>query len=278
MRLKFTKMQGLGNDFVVLEALACPLRLSPDQLRHLADRRTGVGCDQVLLIEPPTVAEADFSYRIFNRDGSEVAQCGNGARCFAKYVYDRQLSGRNPLRLQTSSGRYEVRRGADGDYAVDMGVPVFDPPHVPFVAEREAAQYDLLAGGENYSVSVLALGNPHCVLRTDDVEAAPVARLGAELECHPRFPQRANIGFMQVVNRRAIRLRVFERGVGETRACGSGAAAAVVAGVRLGVLDGGPAVQVRLPGGELRVCWSGAGQSVILCGPATTVFEGQIQL
>ncbi len=276
MLLKFTKMQGIGNDFVVIDALTSHIRLTPTTIARLADRHFGIGCDQVLVVDVPDDPNIDFCYRIYNHNGSEVGQCGNGARCIAKYVHDRKLTASNPVRLSTLSGRYEIHVNEDHSYSVNMGVPVFHPPEVPFLAGQQADRYSLQADGEEVSVSVLSLGNPHAVLEVEDTQRAPVERLGASLEQHPDFPNRANIGFMQVISREEINLRVYERGTGETLACGSGACAAVVAGIRLGLLD--DSVQVHLPGGLLKIHWPGEGQSVILSGPAKTVFHGQVRL
>ncbi len=276
MRLAFTKMEGTGNDFVVIDAFRQPVVLTPDQIRRLADRHYGVGCDQVLLVEPPQAADADFRYRIFNADGGEVEQCGNGARCFARFVHERKLTRKDEIVVDTLGGRIRPRLLADGRVSVQMGVPCFEPATVPFIAPAAALVYDLDVDGETVPASVLALGNPHAVLRVPDVERAPLGTLGPRLERHPRFPRRVNAGFMQVVDAAHIRLRVWERGVGETLGCGSGACAAVVAGRRLGVL--GETVEVGLPGGVLSVRWAGEGEPVWLTGPARTVFEGTIEL
>jgi diaminopimelate epimerase len=276
MWLKFNKMHGLGNDFIVIDSVTSKINLSPAQIRKLADRHFGIGFDQLLIIDAPSSPDVDFNYRIFNSDGSEVEQCGNGARCFAKYVHDRKLSARNPIRVQTLSGRYEIGINADNTYSVDMGVPEFSPSQIPFTAENEQATYTLEVDGQSLEMSVLSMGNPHAVLVVDDTETAPVNSLGPILESHPSFPNRANIGFMQLLGRNEINLRVYERGAGETLACGSGACAAVVAGIRLGKLDN--EVNVNLPGGSLKIYWPGEGQSVILSGPAKTVFHGQVRI
>jgi diaminopimelate epimerase len=276
MWLKFNKMHGLGNDFIVIDSVTSKINLSPAQIRKLADRHFGIGFDQLLIIDAPSSPDVDFNYRIFNSDGSEVEQCGNGARCFAKYVHDRKLSARNPIRVQTLSGRYEIGINADNTYSVDMGVPQFAPSQIPFTAESEQATYTLEVDGQSLEMSVLSMGNPHAVLVVDDTETAPVNSLGPILESHPSFPNRANIGFMQLLGRNEINLRVYERGAGETLACGSGACAAVVAGIRLGKLDN--EVNVNLPGGSLKIYWPGEGQSVILSGPAKTVFHGQVRI
>ena len=270
-------MHGLGNDFVVLDATLKPLALTPDQLRFIADRHFGIGCDQILQVEPPREAGTDFYYRIFNSDGGEVEQCGNGARCFVRYVRDRGLTDKTEIRVGTRGGVIVPRLEADGEVTVDMGVPVFEPREVPFDAPARAATYQLDVGGTAVEVSVLSMGNPHAVQIVPDVDTAPVASAGPLIEAHPRFPRRVNAGFMQVVNRRRVRLRVYERGAGETLACGTGACAAVVAGMLRGVLDG-EAVVVETRGGKLRVSWAGPGTPVLMTGPATSVFEGEIDL
>lgn len=276
MWLKFNKMHGIGNDFIVIDSVTSNIQLTPDKIRQLADRHFGIGFDQLLLIEAPTSPDVDFNYRIFNSDGSEVEQCGNGARCFAKYVHDRKLSARNPIRVQTLSGRYEIGVNPDNTYSVDMGIPEFEPALVPFSAEQQQAVYTLEVDGETLELAVLSMGNPHAVLEVADTAAAPVETLGPLLESHPAFPNRANIGFMQIISRGEISLRVYERGAGETLACGTGACAAVVAGVQSGKLDN--EVKVNLPGGSLKINWPGKGQSVILSGPAKTVFHGQVRI
>jgi diaminopimelate epimerase len=275
MKLSFTKMHGLGNDFVVIDGINQTVALDPERIRHLADRHFGIGCDQVLLVEASDRAEADFRYRIFNADGGEVEQCGNGARCFARFVRERGLTDRDELRVVTAAGLLRLRIQPDGWVAVDMGQPRLEPAEVPFLATERARHYPIATDGLDLEIGVVSLGNPHAVLRVDDVDRAPVAHLGPLLERHDRFPKRANIGFMQVVAPDRIRLRVFERGVGETLACGSGACAAVVVGRLWGLLW--PDVRVDLTGGELIVHWAGEGEAVIMSGPATTVFEGWIE-
>jgi len=276
MWLKFNKMHGIGNDFIVIDSVTSDIELSPEIIRKLADRHFGIGFDQLLIIDAPSSPDVDFNYRIFNGDGSEVEQCGNGARCFAKYVHDRKLSARNPIRVQTLSGRYEIGINPDNTYSVDMGVPEFNPSMIPFAADQQQPTYTLEADNKTVELSVLSMGNPHAVLEVENTESAPVRVLGPLLEAHPSFPNRANIGFMQILSRNEINLRVFERGAGETLACGSGACAAVVAGIQLGKLDN--EVQVNLPGGSLKIYWPGEGQSVILTGPAKTVFHGQVRI
>lgn len=276
MRLRFTKMQGLGNDFVVIDATREPVELDAGQVRQLADRRFGVGCDQVLLVESPPDGGSDFGYRIFNADGGEVEHCGNGARCFARYVVERGLFSGREIRVHTAGGPLVLYLEEDGQVSVNMGVPVLEPAAVPFATERRQPVYELEVDGEVLQLGVVGLGNPHAVMRVDDIDAAPVARFGPLIESHERFPRRVNAGFMQVVSPEQIRLRVYERGVGETLACGSGACAAVVVGRLWDLLE--PDVAVDLPGGRLMVSWSGEGEPAWMRGPAETVFEGEIEL
>ena len=276
MEISFTKMQGLGNDFVVIDATSQPIELTTEQVRYLADRRFGVGCDQVLLVEPPRQADVDFTYRIFNADGGEVEQCGNGARCFARYVRDHGLTRKKDIAVATHAGLICLHVEADGQITVDMGIPQFEPEVIPFEAEARAETYPLQLASTEVDVSVLSMGNPHAVLRVEEVENAPVDSLGPEIEAHPRFPRRVNVGFMQIVDRQHIKLRVYERGAGETLACGTGACAAVVVGRQRGWLD--DKVTVSLPGGNLKIQWSGEGQVVMMTGPAVSVFEGRVRL
>ena len=276
MRLKFTKMQALGNDFVVLDALRSPIALSPEQLRRLADRHFGIGCDQILQVEPPRQPDTDFYYRIFNADGGEVEQCGNGARCFVRYVHDRGLTDKTEIRVGHGGGVIVPRLEADGRVTVDMGVPEFEPARIPFEAPQRALVYELEVDGRQVEISALSMGNPHAVQIVPDVERAPVASEGPLIERHPRFPRRVNAGYMQVVDRRRIRLRVYERGAGETLACGTGACAAVVAGITRGLLDESVVVATR--GGDLGISWAGGAAPVMMTGPAETVFEGEIEL
>ena len=277
VKLSFTKMHGLGNDFVVLDALTRPIALTSAQLRFLADRHFGVGCDQILQVEPAREPGTDFHYRIFNSDGGEVEQCGNGARCFVRYVHDRGLTRKTEIRVGTRGGIIVPRLEPDGQVTVNMGVPLFEPDEVPFEAPARALTYPLDLADRQVEVSVLSMGNPHAVQIVADVDTAPVALEGPLIESHPRFPRRVNAGFMQIVDARRIRLRVYERGAGETLACGTGACAAVVAGVTRGVLDR-EAVSVETRGGNLLVSWAGPGQPVMMTGPAVTVFEGEIEL
>jgi diaminopimelate epimerase len=287
MRIRFTKMQGAGNDFVVLDETRQRLGLTPAQYRQLADRHFGVGADQILSVRPSPAPGVDFEYVIHNSDGGQVEQCGNGARCFARYVADKGLAQGDRIRVQTLSGVIEPRLHADGRVTVDMGTPVFDLPAVPFDAaglsphregqwEKWHLALEVDAESAIVAVAVLSMGNPHAVQEVADVDQAPVHLQGPEIELHPRFPKRVNAGFMQVVDRGRIRLRVWERGVGETLACGTGACAAVVAGIRLGRLD--PRVDVETRGGLLTIEWAGGDAPVSMTGPAVTVFEGEIEL
>jgi diaminopimelate epimerase len=276
MPVPFTKMHGAGNDFVVFDGVTRPIVLTPEKIRRLADRHFGIGCDQVLVVERPTASGADFRYRIFNADGGEVEQCGNGARCFVRFVRDKRLTAKDEIAVETISGMIYPRLEPDGNVTVNMGVPRFDPAEVPFEAGKRENVYDLEVNGRKVSVTVLSMGNPHAVQVVPEVDNAPVNTQGPLIERHPRFPQRVNAGYMQIMDRGHIRLRVHERGAGETLACGSGACAAVVAGRQRGLLD--DKVDVKLLGGTLRVSWAGEGQPVWMTGPAVTVFEGTIDL
>lgn len=276
MIVNFTKMHGLGNDFMVVDLISQHAHLRPEQVKRLADRKMGIGFDQLLLVEPPGKPDVDFRYRIFNADGSEVEQCGNGARCFAVFVRDQKLTDKDSIQVETKNGDIELRIKEDGRVLVDMGAPRFAPEQIPFVAETEHSVYALEAGGAEQRVSAVSMGNPHAVLVVDNVADAPLETLGAEIERHPRFPERVNVGFMEVVHKRFIKLRVFERGVGETLACGTGACAAVVAGIRQGLLES--PVEVKLPGGNLTISWSGGQDSVMMEGPAVSVYEGKIRV
>ena len=283
MKLKFTKMHGAGNDFVVLDATRTPLALSAAQWRQLADRRFGVGADQILVVGPPPRPGIDFSYRIFNAGGGEVEQCGNGARAFVRFVHDQGLSTRRAIKVETMSGVIEPRLGDDGLITVDMGPPVFEPARVPFdpagLSGRPVGAdtlWPLVLPDHAVEVSVLSMGNPHAVQVVADAATAPVARDGPLIEHHARFPKRVNAGFMQVVTRSEIVLRVYERGAGETLACGTGACAAVVAGIRRGLLDS--PVRVHTRGGDLDIAWAGGDAPVLLSGPAVRVFEGEIEI
>ena len=276
MKLRFTKMHGLGNDVVVLDAPREPISLSCDQLRFLADRHLGVGCDQLLLVEAPRSRENDFRYRIFNADGGEVEQCGNGARCFARFVLDEGLTDKREIRVETAAGVIVPRIEPSGQVTVDMGPPRFDPREVPYLIETPGVTSELRVAGLPIEVSVLSMGNPHAVQVVEDVERAPVATQGPLLERHPAFPQRVNAGYMQVLSRGHVKLRVWERGAGETLACGTGACAAVVAGIRRGLLD--DEVRVTTRGGDLEIRWKGGTHPVMMTGDAVRVFDGEIDL
>ncbi|WP_310448320.1 diaminopimelate epimerase [Thiobacillus sp.] len=274
--LRFTKMHGLGNDFVVIDGIGQSVALTPEQCRRLADRHFGVGCDQILLVEKPTRADVDFRYRIFNADGGEVEQCGNGARCFVRFVHDKGLTDKTSIRVETASGIIEPRLLDNGQVTVNMGAPRFAPADIPFAATAEALTYPLKVGTHTLEIAALSMGNPHAVLRVNDLDSAPVDILGAAIEAHQRFPHRVNAGFMQVLTPHDIRLRVFERGAGETLACGTGACAAAVAGIRQDWLQSPVSVHTR--GGDLIIEWAGKDQPVYMTGPAVTVFEGAIDI
>jgi len=285
MRLKFTKMQGAGNDFVVIDGATRGIEITPERARRIADRHLGVGCDQVLLVEKSQRGDADFRYRIWNADGGEVEQCGNGARCFVRFLHDKGLTKKNEIRVETLSGIIAPRLEADGQVSVDMGKPLFDPERIPFNASglravRGGKRWPLELSGHEAAVAVLSMGNPHAVQTVADVDSAPVTTEGPLIERHPRFPRRANAGYMQVLARTRIRLRVWERGAGETLACGTGACAAVVIGIREGLLD--ESVEVDTLGGRLTIRWAGGendpNSTVWMTGPAVTVFEGEIEI
>ena len=274
--IHFTKMQGLGNDFVVIDAINQVIALSTEQICFMADRHFGIGFDQLLLVEKPVSANADFKYRIFNADGSEVAQCGNGARCFARFVRDKALTDHNEIRVDTNAGQL-ILSFTEGDLiTVNMGVPKHQPSEIPLLIEQEALNYPVTVHGVEHKFSAVSMGNPHAVIWVDDVINAPVADWGKALESHELFPERANIGFMQVIDRQYIKLRVYERGAAETLACGSGACAAVVVGILQNCLD--QKVTVELPGGKLAINWAGRGEPVLMTGSATSVFDGIIYL
>ncbi|WP_145152000.1 diaminopimelate epimerase [Pseudomonas oryzihabitans] len=276
MQLRFTKMHGLGNDFMVLDLISQHAHIQPKHVRLWGDRKTGIGFDQLLIVETPSTPDVDFRYRIFNADGSEVEQCGNGARCFARFVFDKRLTVKKQIRVETKGGIIELLLKGDGQVRVDMGAPRLQAAEIPFIAETETLSHAVQIEGETVELAVVSMGNPHGVLRVADVDQAPVLTLGPKLECHPRFPQKANIGFLQVIDAQRARLRVWERGVGETRACGTGACAAAVAGIRQGWLKS--PVSIELPGGLLNIEWDGVGQSVLMTGPATRVYEGQVRV
>jgi diaminopimelate epimerase len=275
MKLKFTKMHGLGNDFVVIDAVNQSVALNRKQLRLLADRHFGVGCDQVLLIETAK-GGADFRYRIFNGDGGEVEQCGNGARCFVRYIHDHGMSDKREIRVETLAGIIIPKLESNGEVTVNMGPPKFEPDEIPFIAEKRTTTYPLDINGKQVEISALSMGNPHAVQLVPDIDQAPVLTEGALIEGHVRFPQRVNAGYFQVVDRHHIRLRVYERGAGETLSCGTGACAAVVAGIQRGLLES--PVTVRFRNGDLDVSWEGKNRPVWMTGPAVAVFEGEIEL
>ena len=274
--LAFTKMHGLGNDFVMIDAVRQDIQLTEAQVRYLADRNFGVGCDQLLVVEPAQAPGVDFRYRIFNADGGEVEQCGNGARCFARFVFDQGLTDKREIRVETKKGIITPRLEADGTVTVDMGVPVLNPADVPFVSDSEAWVQPLDVGGTVVAITAVSMGNPHAVQVVADVDAAPVAVQGPLIEHHARFPARVNAGFLQVVDEHRVRLRVFERGAGETLACGTGACAAVVAGILRELVVSPVTVETR--GGELTIAWDGIGTPVMMTGPAVTVFSGTLTL
>jgi diaminopimelate epimerase len=274
MRLKFTKMHGLGNDFVVIDTIRQPVTMSHELVQHLASRRRGIGCDQVLLVEAARSPETDFYYRIFNADGSEVGQCGNGARCFARFVYDYGLTEKKELVVETQSGLMTLQLQDQDQISVIMGVPCFTPAQIPFVAEKQANSYFLTLDNQTWELGVVSVGNPHAVLLCDDIAQAPVTTLGPQIERAALFPQRVNVNFMQVNDRHHIQLRVWERGVGETEACGSGACATVVVAQLWGLVA--TPVQVTLPGGDLLIQWPGGATPVTLTGTATVIFDGEL--
>lgn len=274
--LHFAKMHGLANDFMMIDAISQKVNLSPEMIRRLADRYTGVGFDQLLLVESPQSRSLDFHYRIFNADGNEVAQCGNGARCFARFVRLKGLTDLREIRVSTTNGRMVLKVTDDEKVVVNMGEPIFKPADIPFKAEKAEKQYILTTGEHTVKCGVVSMGNPHCVIRVKSVENAPVAILGPKLTIHEQFPEKTNVGFMEIINRKHIRIRVFERGVGETKACGSGACAAVAIGVQLALLDN--EVQVDLTGGSLQIQWKGPGHAIFMTGTATHVYDGVIRL
>ncbi len=281
MKLRFTKMHGLGNDFVVIDGISQKVRLSAEKVKRLADRRFGVGCDQVLIVEVPQNPDVDFRYRIYNHDGSEVENCGNGARCFARFVQDRKLSGKNCIKVETAGGLLTLNVLDNGDVCVDMGEPVLEPAKIPFVADNTASSYTVsvdpeIFGRDTLELSAVSMGNPHGVVLVDDVDTAAVDAWGKAFQNHQAFPSKVNVGFLQIISRNEVRLRVFERGVGETLACGTGACAAVVAGHLRELLDS--KVRVSLPGGSMDIDWQGPGHTVLMTGPATSVFHGQVKV
>jgi len=274
MNLRFSKMHGLGNDFMVIDAINQSVSLTPEKIRELADRHFGIGFDQLLLVGPPDRGDADFGYRIYNADGGEVEQCGNGARCFARFVSCQGLTDKTTIPVSTAAGLLVLKIGDDGQVEVDMGRPEFSPENIPYASESQQARYPIMVNGQDLEIGVVSMGNPHAVLRVDDVDSAPVADLGPLLESHSAFPNRVNAGFMQVIDESHIRLRVYERGAGETLACGSGACAAVVVGRLWGLLA--ESVEVELRGGKLVIQWGGNNDNVLMTGPATHVFDGEV--
>ncbi|MDP2568404.1 diaminopimelate epimerase [Photobacterium damselae subsp. piscicida] len=276
MQINFSKMHGLGNDFMVVDAVTQNVFFSPDMVRRLADRHRGIGFDQLLIVEPPYNPETDFHYRIFNADGSEVEQCGNGARCFARFVSMKGLTNKYHISVSTKAGKMLLKLENDDQVTVNMGVPIFDPAKIPFRANQAEKTYILRAGNQTVFCGAASMGNPHCVTVVDDVLTADVETLGPLLESHERFPERVNVGFMQVISRSEVKLRVYERGAGETQACGSGACAAVAIGRQQGLLD--EEVTVSLPGGDLRIRWNDNGSNLFMTGPVAHVFDGQVLL
>ena len=276
MLLRFTKMHGLGNDFMVIDLVSQQAHIQPKHAKQWGDRHTGIGFDQLLLVETPHSPDVDFRYRIFNADGSEVEQCGNGARCFARFVLDKRLTVKKRIKVETRGGIIELEMRPDGQVTVDMGPPRLNPAVIPFVADAQALSYAVDVEGQCIELEAVSMGNPHAVIRVDDADSAPVQSLGPKIEQHPRFPQRVNVGFLQILDRQHGKLRVWERGAGETQACGTGACAAAVAAIAQGWMDS--PLQLELPGGKLCIEWAGAGQPVMMTGPAVRVYEGQIRL
>ena len=276
MKLNFTKMQGAGNDFVVIDSVTTPIRLTTAQIQRIANRFFGVGCDQLLMVENTSTPDVDFRYRIFNADGGEVEQCGNGARCFVRFVSAKGLTSKREINVETASGIITLTLQDDGQVTVNMGPPRFDPAQIPFLAPEQALQYPLKLNASTISISAVSMGNPHAVTLVEDVDTAKVAELGPQIEAHALFPQRVNAGFMQVLNPHEIKLRVYERGSGETLACGTGACAAAVSGIQLGQLTSPVLVNTR--GGQLSIAWAGGNAPVMMTGPAEIVFEGQIEI
>jgi len=276
MVVNFTKMHGLGNDFMVVDMISHHAHLRPEQIRRLADRHLGIGFDQLLLVEPPSKPSVDFRYRIFNADGSEVEQCGNGARCFAVFVKEKKLTNKNCIQVETVKGDIELNLTEEGRVLVNMGEPVFEPKEIPFLAETTNNVYSVMVDQEEVQLSAVSMGNPHAIIQVDNTKEAKVNVLGPLIESHSQFPERVNVGFMEIVHKRFIKLRVFERGVGETMACGTGACAAVAVGIDRNLLES--PVEVRLPGGNLKIEWQGAGSPLFMEGPAVSVFEGKIRI
>ncbi len=276
MQIKFTKMHGLGNDFVVINAITQSLSLNSEQIRFIADRHFGVGCDQLLLVESSDVADADFRYRIYNSDGSEVEHCGNGARCFAIFVREESLTTKTEIPVITKNGRIVLNINSDETVTVNMGAPILEPDQIPFVANEQSNSYMLDVDGELITIGAVSMGNPHAVILVKDIDSAPVEQMGKAIQAEEYFPNSVNVGFMQIIDRNTIKLRVFERGVGETQACGTGACAAVVSGYLQGLLDDD--VDANLLGGKLSISWAGDNNPVMMTGPTATVFKGNITL
>ena len=276
MQTRFTKMHGLGNDFVVLDAVRQSIRLTTDIIKRIADRNLGIGCDQVLVIEPPTDRNIDFNYRIFNCDGSEVEQCGNGARCIGRYIKDQQLSGKKTLRIKTKNRVMEITTTTKNMITANMGEPSFIPKDIPLDSEQQNDLYSIDINNSSLKISALSVGNPHAVLQVDNIDQADVETIGSLIQKHSLFPESVNVGFMQIIDRQNLALRVYERGVGETQACGSGACAAAVAAIKQGLVD--KTIEIKLLGGKLTIEWQGEGQPILMTGPAETVFHGKIKL
>lgn len=276
MQIKFTKMQGAGNDFVVIDAIHQTIALTPAQIQRIADRQFGVGCDQLLLVEQTTTPNVDFRYRIFNADGGEVEQCGNGARCFVRFVVDKGLTNHQQVTVETASGIITLSLQENGEVTVNMGEPVFTPSNIPFIADKQQITYPLSLSNKTLEINAVSMGNPHAVTVVGDINTAPVEQDGPAVESHPNFPQRVNAGFMQIISPHTIKLRVYERGSGETLACGTGACAAAVSGIQRGLLTS--PVTVETKGGTLTIAWEGANTPVMMTGPAEIVFEGELNL
>lgn len=274
--MKFTKMHGLGNDFVVIDAVTQNVRVTASMARRLADRHLGIGCDQVLVVEPPSDKTLDFDYKIFNSDGGEVEQCGNGARCLARFIRDRNLSGKNTIKVKTMNRIISVTINKDKLVSVDMGIPALEPSDVPIVESTKLTTYAININNEQFDISAISMGNPHAVLFVDNVESAPVSKIGQELQSHAQFPKQVNVGFAQVMNRQHLKLRVYERGAGETRACGTGACAAAVAAIQQDLADS--PLRIALTGGDLQINWPGEGLPLIMTGPAVTSYHGRIKI
>ena len=276
MLMKFTKMHGLGNDFVVIDAVTQNVHVTAAMAKRLSDRHLGIGCDQVLVVEPPSDKTLDFDYKIFNSDGGEVEQCGNGARCLARFIRDRRLSGKETVQVKTMNRVISLTINKDKLVSVDMGIPGLEPSDVPFVESTRSSVYAININNEQFDIAAISMGNPHAVLFVDNLDRAPVNVIGQELQSHDKFPKQVNVGFAQIINRQHLKLRVYERGVGETRACGTGACAAAVAAIQQGLMDS--AVRIELTGGDLHINWPGEGQPIIMTGSAVTSYQGRIKI